>query len=497
MKTLATLIAISDIPARRIAGIAALLILLAIHQSAQAQTTSAWTGTSNSTWGTAGNWAGGVLPTTTVSALFNGTFSNQPTLGAAQTAQGIWLATGVGQDVTIDSATAQLLTITGNPTLNSQTNAGIYMNDSGNHNLTIGPNTSIILSNNTGFYNQQSSGNLTISGGLNLNAKTLTIGNGATSTGNVTISGNISNTAGSITINSTGTVLLTGNNAYSGTTTLTAGTVVVGSNTAFGTGALALNGGTLLSSTDVVLANTSVSFGSGTTTFSGANNITITSNSNSNNGFIGGGNKQITNSLDSGKALTFSGNLQLNSGATSRQLTIAGTGDTVFSGILSESALANGAFVVSSTGITTFSGNNSFSGGLTVNSGATLKAGNANALGFGGTSRAGNSLGTTTVSSGGVLDLNGTTGINEPIVLNGTGIGSNGALINNSGTNASIGNGIAGLTVPVTGSGSGLSVAPTVTIAGTGSGASATALLGLTFKGVAEARHEPSDCTHG
>ena len=89
-------------------------------------------------------------------------------------------------------------------------------------------------------------------------------------------------------------------------------------------------------------------------------------------------------------------------------------------------------------------------------------------------------MGTTTVNSGFTLDLNGTTGINEPITLNGTGIGGNGALVNNSGAAASIANGIAGLAVPATGIGSGLSAAPSVVINGTGTGATATASLGLT-----------------
>ena len=65
--------------------------------------------------------------------------------------------------------------------------------------------------------------------------------------------------------------------------------------------------------------------------------------------------------------------------------------------------------------------------------------------------------------------------------MNGTGVGANGALINNSGTAATIGSGIAGLQVAsVTGTGSVYSTAPSVTISGTGSGATAVATLGVT-----------------
>ena len=78
------------------------------------------------------------------------------------------------------------------------------------------------------------------------------------------------------------------------------------------------------------------------------------------------------------------------------------------------------------------------------------------------------------------MDLNGTTDFNEPITINGTGIGANGALVNNSGTPASIANGIAGATVVAAGSGSGYSTPPLVVINGTGTGATAIARLGVT-----------------
>ncbi len=234
-------------PLRILRLLAALAVAgLVAGQSAHADTaTTAWSGSTDTNWSTGTNWASGV-PTTTTSALFDGTFSNQPTLTANATSQGIWLASGVGQDVTIDSATAQTLTITGNATLNSQANAGIYMNDSGNHNLTIGPSTSITLSNNTGFYNQQSAGTLTISGGLDLNGKTLTTGAGASSTGSVAISGNItSSSGGSLTINTAATVTLSGANTYSGGTSVQRGTIQVNTGGTLGatTGALTMGTG--------------------------------------------------------------------------------------------------------------------------------------------------------------------------------------------------------------------------------------------------------------
>lgn len=126
-----------------------------------------------------------------------------------------------------------------------------------------------------------------------------------------------------------------------------------------------------------------------------------------------------------------------------------------------------------------FSGSNSYTGTTTI-SGGTLKVSHANGLAFGG--RVTTTTGATTVDSGATLDLNGTSGINEPIVLNGNGVGGNGALINNAGSPAGVSNGIAALTLPATGTGSAYTAtAPTVTISGGGgSGATATASLGLT-----------------
>jgi len=131
------------------------------------------------------------------------------------------------------------------------------------------------------------------------------------------------------------------------------------------------------------------------------------------------------------------------------------------------------------TGTVVLSGLNVFRGSSTIYAG-TLAVGNAKALGWGGLQS--NTIGTTTVASGATLDINGTASVIEPIILNGTGIGGNGALVNNSGTLASIANGISGIQLSGTTTGSGYSVAPTVAFAnaGGGTGAAATASLGLT-----------------
>jgi autotransporter-associated beta strand protein len=132
------------------------------------------------------------------------------------------------------------------------------------------------------------------------------------------------------------------------------------------------------------------------------------------------------------------------------------------------------AITKSGAGTQELSGNSTYSGGTTINDG-TLRIGHAAALGRGGS--AGASAGSTIVN-GGTLDLNGTSGILEPIVLNGTGFGGNGALVNNSGTAAVIASGLA--SVQLTAGGMYGAPAPTVALNGTGTGATATATLGVT-----------------
>ena len=418
------------------------IALLASSTSARADTTTTvWNGTNSSVWSLNTNWAGSVLPSTTVSALFNGTFTsgNQPTLGAAQITQGIWLATGDTQDVTIDSGAARVLTVTGTATLNSQTNAGIYMNDSANHNLTIGPNTSITLSNATGFYNQESSAStLTISGGLNLNAKALTIGLGATSTGNVAINSAISGTTGTITVNNAGTVTLGGgaSNTYTGLTTVTSGTLLLAKTT----GAFQAIGGALTigaanntaatvqytgASTDMMGAGAVTINGRGILDFNGATdtigNVAIvstgatTSNPTPIINTAGGGNLTIGTlaitpvagftsqinlnggTLTLGGAVTFtaattgqaqiSGNVSL--GSATRTFTIA-SGSSAYD-LDINGAISSGGVTTAGAGKLQFSGSTSNTYATITTTGGTgslllNKSGTANAIGAGGLS---------------------------------------------------------------------------------------------------------------
>ncbi|WP_395736335.1 beta strand repeat-containing protein [Prosthecobacter sp.] len=117
-------------------------------------------------------------------------------------------------------------------------------------------------------------------------------------------------------------------------------------------------------------------------------------------------------------------------------LTTGGSGDLVLTTNAVGDSLNIQAPITSTTtggvtkngaGTVTLSGTNAYTGTTSVNAG-TLILGNAAAL----------STSAVTVQVGGVLDLNGRT-ITNAATLNGTGISGGGALINNSGTTASIG----------------------------------------------------------
>lgn len=149
----------------KIAIVAGVLIGLTGRAARADTVTSAWSGATSTTWSTAGNWAGGV-PSTTVGALFNSTFTNQPNLTANQTTLGLWVANGVGQDVTVNSDIVRALTFqTGGATLNGLAGTDILMDDPANHNLTFGSN--IILVPSRSSIRVNNAGTLTIAGTLN------------------------------------------------------------------------------------------------------------------------------------------------------------------------------------------------------------------------------------------------------------------------------------------------------------------------------------------
>jgi autotransporter-associated beta strand protein len=131
-----------------------------------------------------------------------------------------------------------------------------------------------------------------------------------------------------------------------------------------------------------------------------------------------------------GGAMVFSGGIDLGTTAVNRTVTFAGAGNVTVSGTIANGGTATaGAVTFSSTGVNLLSGNSTYGGATTIAANSTLKIGSATALG--------STSGSTVVSSGGVLDLNGQTISGEPLTLNGSGISTGGALINTGTTDAS------------------------------------------------------------
>ena len=154
-------------------------------------------------------------------------------------------------------------------------------------------------------------------------------------------------------------------------------------------------------------------------------------------------NNKVTNSGGSpiwssvaGGGMVFNGGIDLTTANSSsgRTLTFAGAGNVTVSGVIANGGngtgtSTNAAVTFSSIGTNLLSGSNTYGGTTTIATNSTLKIGSATALG--------STSGSTVVSSGGVLDLNGQTISGEVLTLNGSGINTGGALINSGATDGS------------------------------------------------------------
>ena len=383
-----------------------------------------WTGATDTTWGTNTNWTGNA-PSAGDNAVFNGPLTNQPNVTANTSAGGIWRTTGVGQNVTISGA--GILQLSGG-TINGIAGLGILVDNTGATTMTI--NAPLKLGGAQTWRN--SSGNLfTIGGAVDLNAKALIVDG----TGDTTLSGVVSNT-GTFTKDGTGTLTLSGtaSNTFTGAFTVNGGTVLLNKSTNLDAlaGALVIGDGVGLDTVRTLAGNQ-------------LNGAALTINSSGLLDLNGFSQDITTLSMTGGSittgagTLTLMGNVSGNANATAatisgkvalsanRTFTIADGAAAVDMDI---SAAVSGAFTVTKGGAGTmvFSGANTYTGVTTVSAGV-LNIQNASALGTTATG--------TTVSNGAALQIQGGIAVGaEALTISGSGIASDGALRNISGTNS-------------------------------------------------------------
>jgi autotransporter-associated beta strand protein len=366
---------------RRLTALVALTtvhLLLGLHPVNA--TDKIWTGGTSTQWNSNGNWTGNA-PAAGDNAKFNGTFTNQPNLTGNASVGGIWMTSGIGQNVTI-SGGSNILTLQAN-TINGTGGLGILIDSPNSFTLTI--STAVKIGNAQTWRNN--SGNLfSVSGTLDLNNKGLTVDG----TANTTISGSISG-AGGFTKSGSGTAILSNTgNSFTGTITANGGdlqlstfTLATGTTASIASGATFTSTGTLNLTADTSAAQTFVS-GSGTLRLANSSSSSSTPDI-----FY-----DATNGTGSGYAVTIASNMDVGSGTrylnglSNRNDYERYGGDLVFSGSLTGSAALNFLGTPNTGGANppyqmayTLGGNNtSFTGDITLSAGAELIVDNASAL---------------------------------------------------------------------------------------------------------------------
>ncbi len=286
-----------------------------------------------------------------------------------------------------------------------------------------------------GSSNDNRLGKIIFRNGATLSASVVNLGGNAATpaAGNIDMSAGGKLMTGQLIVNTvtgntwlpgTGTVVMTATNTLPSTIftsfnnlQIDAGTTTTGVAITAISGALTVKAGATFSLNHAVAAPTSLILECGAligSRINGSATLTL------------GGNVNVINMATGTDGAVISAPLAL--GTANRTFTVEDDGTPALD--LTVSGMVSGAFgaVKAGPGTMVFSGSNTYTGLTTISTGI-LKIGNSNALG---TVAAG-----TTITSGAVLDLNGinyTTA--EALTINGTGLNSEGALINSSATGA-------------------------------------------------------------
>jgi len=330
-------------------------------------------------------------------------------------------ASVTGSTLALSSGSGNIIGGTGNMTI------GSAISGAANNALTkIGTGEITLAGNNTyaGLITV-SVGTLTLSGNNSGASSSISVSAGAVLNIN---SANALGT-GSLTTSSSGATI----NNTSGSAVINAGTnaITLGSTTTFGTTS-STSANDLDLGAGLVTQNSGLTInmaGNGTTLKMGTLNSTRANTAGSSTGAILTANNTGSGA---GNTLMFDG-FKLGSAALNNiTVQINGSANVAFNGIIENSGSFANGITINNTATTTFAGDNTYSGATTISLGALLKIGSATALG--------STLTGTTVSSGGVLDMNGQAVGNEAISIStGTGgISGSGSLINSSANSASL-----------------------------------------------------------
>jgi autotransporter-associated beta strand protein len=433
---------------------------------------STWTPT-NTDFNNSANWSPNGALTTTNVAFFSGPASNSlsPQLTANSTIYGLNF-TNAATGYTISTANNSVLTLSSaygfvtNPIVRAP--AIWAQNTTGTNRISTG----LVIAANTSTWFQAKGGTMEVTGNISESggSRQLSLASvtGGTGTSYYTLAGN--NTYSGLTTVTSGTLTLSGDNSGASGGVSISGLAVLNINSAkaLGTGTLITSSGSKINNTSgsavinagnnaVTLATTTtfgttsstsandLDLGTGAVTASGGLLINFAGNGttlkmgtlNSTRANVAGsptGATLTANNTESGagNTLMFDG-FKLGSAALNNiTVQINGNANVAFNGIIENSGSFANGITINSTATTTFAGDNTYSGATTISSGALLKIGSATALG--------STLTGTTVSSGGVLDMNGQAVGNEAISINtGTGgISGSGSLINSSANSASL-----------------------------------------------------------
>jgi autotransporter-associated beta strand protein len=292
-------------------------------------------------------------------------------------------------------------------------------------------------------------------------ALTMSVGNNA----RTIVSAINTSTGGTLIKTGGGALTISNASDFTGGTTISAGDIRMGNDASLGTGTVTINGSATITSdgatarnltNNVVFSSGSLSLGAtsfaGTMTVSGnvdlggaARTFSVVGTSPATiSGIISNGGlaKSGAGELTLSGANTYSGGTLVSAGkiiGSTTSLQGAITNDSTASGGVTFTQTTNGTYagVLSGigsvtkegTGTVTLSGANSFAGAMTISAG-TLSLGNATALGT--------TAAATSIANDASLNLNGQTVGAEAITLRGTGISSEGGIINTSATDASL-----------------------------------------------------------